>query len=67
MSRSPSTPDPDDGSTENEKMALFCRDCGHRSSLDGDWLVREGADGYRIVCPNCGTVIIDQPVFGAFA
>lgn len=48
-------------------MALFCRSCGHRSSLCGDWLVREGADGYRVVCPECGTVIVDQPLFEAFA
>lgn len=64
---SPSTPDPDGGPPTAGKMTLFCEQCGHDAPMSGDWLVREGEDGYRVVCPECGTVIVAQPVFGAFA
>lgn len=43
------------------KATLFCRECGHASRLDGDWLVRQGTSDYHVVCPDCGTVVIEQP------
>ncbi|MFC7234050.1 hypothetical protein [Halosegnis marinus] len=64
----PPLPDSDDEPPSTAaKMSLFCAECGHRSELGGDWLVREGEAGYRIVCPECATVIVAQPVFGMLA
>ena len=61
----PSVPDaPDDeppDRTPPAKATLFCQTCGHASRLDGDWLVREAASDYRVVCPDCETVVVAQP------
>ncbi|MFB6117811.1 hypothetical protein [Halosegnis sp.] len=67
MSERPRADPPEDDTQESEKMALFCQECGHESPMTGDWLVREGTDGYHVVCPDCGTVVVAQPVFGALA
>ncbi|PSP37372.1 hypothetical protein BRD20_02450 [Halobacteriales archaeon SW_8_65_20] len=48
---------------ETPKMALFCRECGHASELSDDWLLTEAEGGYWIVCPDCETAVISQPVF----
>ncbi len=66
----PSLPDaPDDEPPDGPpaKATLFCRTCGHASRLDGDWLVDKGTDDYRVVCPECGTVVIAQPAQKLFA
>jgi predicted RNA-binding Zn-ribbon protein involved in translation (DUF1610 family) len=65
--RTPAGPPSGESAGEADKMALFCQECGHTSPMSGDWLVQEGTDGYRVVCPECGTAVVSQPVFGAFA
>lgn len=53
------------------KATLFCPTCGHESPAteDGDWLLtecdREGEHGLAYVCPDCGTTLTVQPLFGA--
>jgi len=49
-SHHPSTSDP-------PKAVLFCPECGHESTVDGDWTVHEDAQGRRVDCPTCGTTI----------
>jgi hypothetical protein len=49
------------------KAMLFCQTCGHASRLDGDWLVNKEVDGYRVVCPECETVVVAQPTQKLFA
>lgn len=68
MNEGPSTGPPDESLTQTEKMALFCQQCGHTSPMTGDWLVCENdGDGYHVVCPECETVIVAQPVFSGLA
>ncbi|WP_440764939.1 hypothetical protein [Natronorubrum sp. DTA7] len=43
------------------KAVLYCFDCGHESSFDGDWNVRRTIDGDRYDCPECGTTITVRP------
>lgn len=45
------------------KSALFCQECAHVSPVDGDWYVHEGTHRTVYVCPDCGTVIEDRPIF----
>ncbi|WP_284010639.1 hypothetical protein [Haloarcula pelagica] len=44
-----------------EKTGLFCPACPHESPLDGDWIADDSAAGERLLCPRCGTVVVDQP------
>lgn len=45
----------------SNKTVLYCFDCGHESSSDGDWNVRQTTDGDRYDCPECGTTITVRP------
>ncbi|MDZ7746357.1 MAG: hypothetical protein U5K28_07525 [Halobacteriales archaeon] len=45
------------------KLALFCQKCGHTSKLNDDWLLEEADGGYWIVCPDCETTVVSQPIF----
>jgi hypothetical protein len=64
----PKRPPASDG-TSPRKGTLFCRECGHRSPSDGDWIVetRSEAVPERVVhvCPDCRTVIQVRPVYGS--
>ncbi len=39
------------------KSVLFCPDCGHESSVDGDWRVQETGRGAAYRCPECGATV----------
>lgn len=45
----------------DKKAVLFCYECGHESSVDGDWDLerRDGREAYT--CPDCGTTITVRP------
>ncbi|WP_459192872.1 phage terminase large subunit family protein [Halosimplex sp. J119] len=49
----PSTPGPG----RSRKAVLFCPECGHESETNGDWNLRERAEGVAYECPDCETVI----------
>lgn len=43
------------------KAVLFCFDCGHESSVDGDWELEPRESGEEYQCPECGTTITVRP------
>ena len=45
------------GPDSSRKTTLFCPECGHASSSDGDWIVRERAGRAEYNCPDCETAI----------
>ncbi|WP_440771229.1 hypothetical protein [Natronorubrum sp. DTA28] len=49
----------------SSKTVLYCFDCGHESSSDGDWNVQSTTDGDRYDCPECGTTITVRPTESA--
>ena len=51
----------DSGRPPDRKAVLFCFECGHESSVPGDWDLeqRDGCEAYR--CPDCGTTITVRP------
>lgn len=60
------------------KAVLYCPECGHESTVDGDWCVERtakartdareridtGRERVAYACPNCGYVITRRPVHG---
>jgi phage terminase large subunit GpA-like protein len=63
MMSSDSQSRPDSGA--RPKSMLHCPECGHESSVDGDWHVerRDATGRERVVywCPECGHVITTRP------
>lgn len=51
------------------KATLWCPECGHESAADGDWQAHEhcsgGSERRTLVCPDCGTAVVSQPVLAA--
>jgi predicted RNA-binding Zn-ribbon protein involved in translation (DUF1610 family) len=47
-----------------DKAVLFCPDCGHESSVAGDWNVRNVTDSRVYECPRCGTTVTNRRQFG---
>ena len=52
------------------KATLFCRQCGHESPVDGDWVVTDGereegddAESLVLECPDCDAVVTVRPTF----
>lgn len=43
------------------KATLFCATCEHASPIDGDWIMDDSVHSDRLLCPRCGTVVIDRP------
>ena len=43
------------------KVMLFCPNCSHQSSYDGDWNVVKTSQGSRSLCPDCRTEITSRP------
>ena len=56
-----SSTSPDAGRPPDSKAVLFCFDCGHESSIDGDWTVERRDDREVYRCPECGTTITTRP------
>jgi ribosomal protein S27AE len=54
----PYTNDPDQ---QFAKTTLFCPACEHASPIDGDWIMDDSVQRDRLLCPRCGTDIVDQP------
>jgi len=52
------TSDPDQ---QFAKTVLFCPTCEHASPIDGDWIRDDSVQRDRLLCPRCGTDIVDQP------
>ncbi|EMA44155.1 phage terminase large subunit family protein [Halococcus saccharolyticus] len=69
MTRSERRPPPDGGTWR--KTTLYCPDCGHESTIDGDWHVEHTTDDDRdraaYICPECGAVIARRPTRLAIA
>jgi predicted RNA-binding Zn-ribbon protein involved in translation (DUF1610 family) len=63
MTRPERRPPPASG--PRRKSTLYCPDCGHESTIDGDWRVDHTVvdDRDRAVysCPECGAVIARRP------
>ncbi|MFC5133706.1 MULTISPECIES: hypothetical protein [Haloferacaceae] len=49
-----------DDTNSRPKAVLFCPDCGHESSLSGDWIVRESAGRTTHTCPVCDATVEDR-------
>lgn len=43
------------------KSTLFCPDCDHASTADGDWIRRTHGETVAYVCPVCATSITERP------
>ncbi|MCU4750558.1 hypothetical protein OB919_00950 [Halobacteria archaeon AArc-curdl1] len=43
------------------KCTLFCWECDHQSSVDGDWALEERGSAVAYVCPKCSTTITERP------
>lgn len=56
-----SVPTANDPAQQFSKTALFCPTCEHASPIDGDWIMDDSVPRDRLLCPHCGTVVIDQP------
>jgi predicted RNA-binding Zn-ribbon protein involved in translation (DUF1610 family) len=57
-------------STEHKptgKTTLYCPECGHKSTINGDWTVRVLVDSTTYECPDCGTTIDSRPTRGSLA
>ena len=56
-------PQPPDTDSESRfaKTTLFCPACDHASPVDGDWIADDASAGRRLLCPHCGTVVVDNP------
>ena len=45
------------GGTPTGKATLFCPECGHNSSITGDWTIYRLLESTIYVCPECETTI----------
>ncbi|RQG87135.1 hypothetical protein EA462_15510 [Natrarchaeobius halalkaliphilus] len=43
------------------KATLYCFNCGHKSILSGDWIVRTHGECIDYECPECRTRIATRP------
>ncbi len=59
MTTVPSQPSKSEGDPE-QKMTLFCFECGHESPVDGDWVCRSTDSAVAYHCPNCGTKLTER-------
>lgn len=50
-----------DAESSFAKTTLFCGSCDHASPVDGDWIADDARRGQRLICPRCGTVVVDNP------
>ncbi|QSW98984.1 hypothetical protein [Haloterrigena alkaliphila] len=55
------TPISDTSQPPDRKAVLICFDCGHESSVDGDWILERDGGRERSRCPECGTTITARP------
>lgn len=39
------------------KSTLYCTTCDHANRINGDWIIRVGADRLEYECPECGSTI----------
>lgn len=48
----------------DRKAVLFCPDCGHRSLVNGDWIVEDDTDEQvrDVVCPDCSEHLTSRPL-----
>jgi DNA-directed RNA polymerase subunit RPC12/RpoP len=55
--------DPSNADTESSyaKTTLFCGTCEHASPVGGDWIADDASEGQRLLCPRCGSVVVDNP------
>jgi predicted RNA-binding Zn-ribbon protein involved in translation (DUF1610 family) len=52
---------PERPSPSRPKATWLCPECGHESSVWGDWEVTTRGDEVRTSCPECGTTIDERP------
>ncbi len=45
------------------KSVLFCPNCNHESSIDGDWIVQATENQQQLRCPNCDNPLPARPSF----
>ncbi|EMA25639.1 hypothetical protein [Haloarcula argentinensis] len=50
-----------DSDQQFSKTALFCPTCEHASPIGSDWIMDDSVQRDRLLCPRCGTVVVDQP------
>ncbi|RQH01805.1 hypothetical protein EA472_05660 [Natrarchaeobius oligotrophus] len=43
------------------KTTLYCFNCGHESTVDGDWEIRKYGRCADYDCPECKTTITTRP------
>ena len=62
--RQPAQPADGGRTAPRRKAVLFCPDCGHESSVGGDWIVTDdyAARARRIRCPDCAATVADRPL-----
>ncbi|PSP50552.1 hypothetical protein BRC75_00480 [Halobacteriales archaeon QH_7_69_31] len=52
--------------TAERKAVLHCPGCRYDDPVDGAWVVADPTDGRTdIECPECGTLVVSQPLFDA--
>ncbi|ELZ17674.1 hypothetical protein [Natrinema limicola] len=51
----------DDGTPTQRKATLFCWECDHTSTIDGDWQLRPRRKSLAYVCPECETTLAKRP------
>ena len=51
----------DDGTPTQRKATLFCWECDHTSTIDGDWQLRPRGKSLAYVCPECETTLAKRP------
>ncbi len=56
-----SATDHDDGTPTRRKAMLFCWECGHASTIDGDWQLRPRRRSIAYICPDCETTLTTRP------
>jgi len=51
----------DGGTPTQRKATLFCWECDHTSTIDGDWQLRPRGKSLAYVCPECETTLAKRP------
>lgn len=51
--------------TRLAKGTLFCLACDRTAPIDDEWSLTRRSGRINVTCPDCGTVLVSQPLFDA--